>query len=62
MAMSRTLSAMVSCGRRTRPAITPSIQVDTDGGGDFVTIAILNGAISNNVLANQTILIDDSVA
>ena len=53
---------MVSCGRRTRPAITPSIQVDTDGGGDFVTIAILNGAISNNVLANQTILIDDLVA
>jgi Ca2+-binding RTX toxin-like protein len=40
-----------------------NIQVDVDGGGDnFVTIAVLNGAISNSVLANQTVLIDGLVA
>ncbi len=43
------------------PGNQTQVQVDIDGGGDnFITVAVLNGTISNNTLASQTVLIDDT--
>ena len=43
--------------------IRSNIQVDVDGGGDeFVTIATINGSISNGVLANHVLLSDGVLA
>ena len=51
------LRVQAASGNRT------DVQVDVDGGGDnFVTIAVLNGSLSNNTLANQTVLLDDPIA
>jgi predicted extracellular nuclease/2',3'-cyclic-nucleotide 2'-phosphodiesterase (5'-nucleotidase family) len=42
------------------PGNHTNVQVDVDGGGDnFVTIAVLNGSISNNTLASQTVIFND---
>lgn len=42
------------------PGNHTNVQVDVDGGGDnFVTIAVLNGSISNNTLASQTVIYND---
>ena len=42
------------------PGNHTNVQVDIDGGGDnFVTVAVLNGTISNNTLASQTVIFND---
>jgi Ca2+-binding RTX toxin-like protein len=39
------------------------IQIDVDGGGDdFTTLAMLNGNISNGVLADHAIIVQDPIA
>lgn len=47
----------VSCNGETK------IQIDVDGGGDsFATLATLTGSISNGVLADHTIVVQDPIA
>ena len=44
------------------PGNHTNVQVDVDGGGDnFVTIAVLNGSISNSTLASQTVILNDTL-
>jgi hypothetical protein len=39
------------------------IQIDVDGGGDnFTTLAMLNGNISNGMLADHAIIVQDPIA
>lgn len=39
------------------------VQIDVNGGGDaFVTLAILNGTISNGVLADHTLVFNGAFA
>ena len=62
MATSPTCSAKAMSGRRARPATPTNVQVDVDGGGDnFVTVAVLNGSISNSTLASQTVILNDTL-
>ena len=43
------------------PGNHTNVQVDVDGSGNnFVTVAVLNGTISNNTLASQTVIFEDT--
>ena len=45
---------------QSAPGNATNVQVDVDGGGDnFVTVAVLNGSISNGTLASQTVILND---